>query len=129
MRTNASKFDKPYYTEHLRARRAEYRRRYKLKTLLWEAKNRAKAHGIEFTITVDDVIMPSVCPVSGLAFDLDDIDLTPSLDRVDNRLGYVPGNVRVIGNRVNKLKRDGSLEEFVAIAVYVATHLGNATVT
>jgi hypothetical protein len=36
---------------------------------------------------------------------------SPSLDRIDNTKGYVPGNVWVISWRANDLKRNATLEE------------------
>jgi hypothetical protein len=44
-------------------------------------------------------------------------DASPSLDRVDPRKGYVPGNVRVISDRANRLKGDRSLSEIQALAL------------
>lgn len=43
----------------------------------------------------------------------------PSLDRTDNRKGYVRGNVRVISFRANQIKNDASADELRALAEYV----------
>lgn len=69
----------------------------------------AYARGIPVSsaITVDYLrcITVTVCPVSGV--DLTQGTLTDadwSIDRLDNTLGYVPGNVCVVSRRVNALK-------------------------
>jgi hypothetical protein len=46
-------------------------------------------------------------------------DNQPSLDRVIPALGYVPGNVRVISFRANRLKQDATAEEVAAILDYI----------
>jgi hypothetical protein len=40
---------------------------------------------------------------------------SPSLDRIDNALGYVKGNVRIISFRANALRSNATLEELQAI--------------
>lgn len=42
----------------------------------------------------------------------------PSLDRINNDLGYVPGNVMVISRRANIIKKDATLDELVAIGKF-----------
>lgn len=92
------------------------------KRLLDNAQHRAIRAGVPCTITADDVQIPAFCPVL-------DIPLTiaakgfqpnsPSIDRIIPALGYVPGNVAVISNRANLLKRDGTLAEFEALAAWL----------
>lgn len=42
-----------------------------------------------------------------------------SLDRVDNKKGYVPGNVVVMSYKANRLKNDGTAEEHETIAKWM----------
>lgn len=75
---------------------------------LWRAaKQRAAEKGLDFTIAVSDVTIPARCPLL-------DIELhpgvgivspnSPTLDRISNAHGYVPGNVWVISNAANTCK-------------------------
>jgi hypothetical protein len=50
---------------------------------------------------------------------------SPSLDRIVPELGYVKGNVRVISDRANRIKRDATLEELRAIVKYVEETKGS----
>lgn len=83
---------KKWSEAHLR----EYKARTVNRSLLRSAKCRAKKRGIPFSITLKDVVVPTHCPVLGLALvphfgrgggEPD----SPSLDRIVPALGYVPG--------------------------------------
>ncbi len=83
------------------------------------AKYGAKKRGLAFTIDQDDVPIPEICPALGIPLDWSDYDHTPSIDRVDNTLGYTPGNVAVISRRANGIKRDASVDELKSIVAYM----------
>lgn len=87
--------------------------------MLWDAKKRAKAKGVSFSITADDTLIPEKCPLLGIPLARSAgfrSASSPSLDRVRPELGYVPGNVWVISYRANMIKNDASLEELKQIA-------------
>jgi hypothetical protein len=48
-------------------------------------------------------------------------DLSPSLDRVDIRFGYVDGNIAMLCWRCNNLKRDATSSELEQIAAWMKT--------
>jgi len=107
-------------------RYAKNRRQAKSCAMLHRAKKRAKLKGLSFLITLVDIEpIPDVCPVLGLALNWDRAGLpagdSPSLDRIDNNLGYIPGNVMVISNRANMIKSDATAEEVQAVADYLAS--------
>ncbi len=91
-------------------------------SLFWVAKNRARSRGIGFSLRIEDITVPSVCPVLGIPLYTNRGKAgpnSPSLDRIDNTKGYVPGNVRVISYRANVLKGDASVEEVRKILAYM----------
>lgn len=68
-------------------------------------------------------MIPTHCPVLGLQFKLrigksGPCDTSPTLDRIDNRKGYVRGNVEVISWRANRIKCDASTSELRKVADY-----------
>ena len=96
--------------------------------LLYAARKRAKQNGLECTITVDDIVIPEFCPALGIKLEArvgagrsnrEDIGSSPSLDRIDNSKGYVPGNVAVISLRANMIKTDATAAELKAVAAYI----------
>jgi hypothetical protein len=93
---------------------------------LASAKHRAKAKGIEFSLDPSDITIPDRCPVLGIkiAFGGESRkaipENAPSIDRIDNRFGYIKGNVIVISWRANRLKGDASLAEMQQLATFYA---------
>lgn len=89
---------------------------------IWErSKKRAKENGDTFTLNISDIPdIPTHCPVLGIEIKPNVIagplDSSPSLDRIIPPLGYIPGNVRVISNRANRLRSDATAEELRLIA-------------
>lgn len=93
--------------------------------LLRHAETRAKKQGIPFDLTREDLVMPDVCPVLGLPFEWGVGQMgwrnmrSPSLDKIKPQLGYVRGNVRIISNRANHLKSNGTISELEAVLAYM----------
>lgn len=92
--------------------------------MVLNARSRARRKGIDFEITSDDFIIPTECPVLGIPMESREKrhDGSPTLDRVDNRLGYVKGNVVVISWRANRIKSDATLEELERIVAFIKEH-------
>ena len=99
--------------------------------MLKNAEYRSRKLGLPFNLTLEDIVIPEVCPVLGMKFGLylgkgrggfkPD---APSLDRIIPSKGYVRGNIRVISNRANRIKCDATLEELKAIVAYVERETG-----
>ena len=103
----------------------KWRKNNPYRYLLIIAKNRALRAGLEFRVTVEDIVWPETCPISGVTLLYGGAGKAPScasLDRIDNTKGYVPGNVAVVSLRMNFLKRNGALWEFEAITRYMRAH-------
>jgi predicted nucleic acid-binding Zn-ribbon protein len=92
---------------------------------MWQrAKQRARATGREFDITVTDVMIPTHCPILGIELNVNSgksgaYANSPSLDRKNNAKGYVKGNVWVISQLANRMKGDSSNEELRRFAEWV----------
>ena len=93
--------------------------------ILNHAEGRARRAGIPFNLTREDLVMPDVCPVLGLPFEWGVGQMgwrnmrAPSLDKIKPQLGYISGNVRIISNRANHLKSNGTISEFEAVIAYM----------
>ena len=98
----------------------EWRKQNYEKYLLQTCKGRARFHGFEFDLDLSDIVIPIHCPYLGIEITKHQgmglHDSNASLDRIDNTKGYVKGNVEVISNLANKMKRNATKEQLIAFA-------------
>jgi hypothetical protein len=69
-------------------------------------------------------VVPERCPVLGIPLAVSTRRCSagsPTLDRIDSRLGYVQGNVIVVSFRANTIKSDSTLEELAAVLRFYTT--------
>jgi hypothetical protein len=87
---------------------------------MWQqARSRARRRGLPFTITLDDIVVTSHCPLLGVEMKpglATASPLSPALDRIVPHLGYVPGNVVVVSHRANFIKNNATVDELELIA-------------
>lgn len=99
-----------------------FRRNSPSKYMIQNARRRAKERGMACTITELDVPIPELCPVLGipLKFGIGTgvaLPNSPTIDRIDPTLPYIPGNVRVISYRANMLKNNMTYEEWELLGI------------
>jgi hypothetical protein len=90
---------------------------------------RAAKSGVPFDLAVTDLSqngeLPSVCPVLGIPLDVGQdeaggaTDNSPSIDQIIPGGGYIPGNVRIISWKANRLKSNATIEDLEAILAYM----------
>lgn len=107
-----------------------YSRRPPLERLLRNARVSAKKRGLTFDICESDLLpLPTVCPILGIRLKyscggkIGPRDKSKyaqaSLDRKDNSLGYVRGNVFIVSWRANQLKSDATPQEIAALSKWM----------
>jgi hypothetical protein len=90
--------------------------------MLANSKTRARAAGLGHSLALDQIAIPTRCPVLGIPLVVSTgkggSAGSPSLDRIDPRdpAGYSPGNSRVISTLANRIKNDHSPESLRAYA-------------
>ena len=102
------------------------------------AKRRARKKNIPFTLTFDQIVWPSHCPVLGVELDYTlgtkgsgVCKNSPSLDRIIPSLGYVPGNVVVVCSFVNTVKNCATVDQLKKVAAFyeqLIPHVGGSNV-
>jgi hypothetical protein len=74
-----------------------------------------------------------ICPILGIDLVWDNSGPvahgSPSLDRIDNKQGYIKGNVQIISHRANGLKRDYLLVEWEKMTKYMQSGGGKVEIT
>jgi len=95
------------------------RRRNPAKYLLKYAMRRSKESGLEFSLSLKDIQIPDRCPILNIPLFVSKgrpSDNSPSIDRIDNTRGYIPGNIIVCSWKANSVKNDTDiilLEEYL----------------
>lgn len=92
------------------------------RVMLTSARKRAKRSGLAFAIRIADICIPEFCPVLGIRLVRRGGHATPSLDRINSALGYVPGNVAVISLRANVLKSNATASELERVVQWMRMH-------
>jgi hypothetical protein len=91
-----------------------------LKRMLDAARTTSRQRGLEFRLSLADLEPVSECPAFGwqLVYQAvgTPLDNSASLDRIDSRLGYVPGNVWIISRKANRVKMDSTPYEMRMVA-------------
>lgn len=102
--------------------------RVKSQTPEWKmhqrAKMRCKQSGLEFSIKVKDLDIPDVCPILGIALNMNSgksgaYKNSPSLDRIDNNKGYTKDNIQVISQQANAMKGAALRVELQRFAIWI----------
>ena len=87
--------------------------------MLVGAKHRAKKGSLPFSIYRDDVgELPKLCPVLGIPIKVGIgkmKDGSPTIDRIHNNLGYIPGNVVIVSHKANRIKSNTTMVELELI--------------
>lgn len=94
--------------------------------LLVSAKSRARTSNIDFMLLPRNIKIPDCCPILKIPLYFSEVGKgpnTPSIDRIDNSIGYEPGNVRVISLKANKMKGDMSIPDVEHLLAYMKKEL------
>lgn len=88
--------------------------------LYHSCKSNAKKKGVAFSISVEDIIIPEVCPIMGIKLtntsNKGRVKTNASIDRIDPTKGYVKGNIQVISDLANRMKQNATSEELINFA-------------
>lgn len=111
--TSCGCFNLENITTHGQSKTLQYR-------LYMSAKHRAIKDGLPMNITLEDIDIPEFCPITGVRITSGNGSIetnSPTLDKIVPPLGYVLGNVAVISSRANRIKSDGTPEEWYNIFI------------
>lgn len=87
--------------------------------LLKQARQRAKDKGLEFTLTLEDIKIPLVCPIMNEPLQYVKgaySDYSPSIDRIDSSKGYTKDNIQIISSIANRMKWNSTNEQLIQFA-------------
>lgn len=97
--------------------------------LLHRAKYRAKKYGYAFDLTIDDIVIPTHCPVLGVEISrVSNSRYVPSIDKRNPSGGYTKDNIVIMSRRANVLKNDMSKEEAVLLSRWMDENCADWTI-
>ena len=112
-----------YKYNHIR-----YKQLYPEKYLFSLVKRRSNSRHIECNISELDIVIPEYCPLLNIKLDLlGDLDVHPSVDRIDPTKGYIKGNVMVISHRANRIKNNACAKELKLMAENLMKYEGGVS--
>lgn len=141
-RTKRAKRNKTYYENlkiensevllNMRNRSKEFLRNLRKDNpayfLLKSAKTRAKKQNLAFNLELEDLIIPSHCPILEIEL-FKGISKTcnnsPSLDRIIPELGYIKGNVKVISHLANMMKSSADIQSLRMFSKNIINYINN----
>jgi len=96
--------------------------------MVGRARQRSVKYDVPFTITVQDIIVPEFCPLLNVPLILGtkgDYQFSPSIDRLNPLLGYIPSNIRVISTLANTMKNNATHQQLLEFAKNIERYLTN----
>lgn len=95
--------------------------------LYHRSKASAKRRNIQFDLEISDIVIPDICPILNIPIEWDygSRNTSPSVDRINNKYGYVKSNVQIISNRANTVKSNMSIADVERLLAYMRSHEEN----
>lgn len=84
-----------------------------------------RGRGLEFSLNWYDFSLPKVCPCTGIKLNNDDWRTRPSMDRINNLVGYIPGNVWVISAQANAIKSNANGSQIMQVYEHMISNSSN----
>jgi len=112
----------PIFKAKINKQKQESRLRNISSVLLTECKRRALKKGLEFNLTLEDIVIPNICPIllqPIVQGNKDNYKFSPSIDRIDNTKGYVKDNIQIISMKANTIKNSATIEELLLFAEWI----------
>lgn len=88
--------------------------------LFHSCKANAKRNNVEFSLTIEDIIIPKTCVFLGC--DLTNtsnkgrVQTNASIDRIDPTKGYTKDNIQIISDLANRMKQEATKEQLIMFA-------------
>jgi hypothetical protein len=112
----------PLFKEKINKQKRESRLRNIHAVLLKNCKDRSLKKGIEFNLTLEDIVIPNICPIllqPIIQGTKENYRFSPSVDRIDNTKGYIKGNVQIISMKANTIKNSATIEELLLFSEWI----------
>lgn len=90
------------------------------RALLYQYRSYAKRKGIEFNLTIEDIIIPEKCPLIDepitRIIGAGKVMYNPSIWLMDETLGYIKGNIMIVSILANSMRSGTSKDKLILFA-------------
>jgi hypothetical protein len=115
----------PYCKPCMKTCSLEQRKNNPLQRILANAKSSAKKRNIEFSLNIEDIVIPEFCPYLGIKLTITAgeglLETAATIDRIDNLKGYTKDNIMIISHKANRVKGELSKEMLLYLANNILT--------
>lgn len=104
------------FRERYKKQSREWRHKNPQKSILKDAKRRAKQKNLPFNLSEEDIVIPNLCPILKIPLNKNSglwKDDSPSIDRIIPEKGYIKENIIIISYRANRIKNNHTLQEII----------------
>lgn len=105
--------------KHLKKYKDRWLRNNPERRILHQTKSKARKAGVKFNLTLEDIVIPKICPVFGVPFDRHNKQRSTSVDRINNSKGYIKGNIQIISGLANVMKNSATPAELLRFAEWI----------
>lgn len=116
----------PLKREILLRQKRENSRKNIITRMLANSKKRALKENLEFSLIREDIIIPEFCPLLEIPIfpgTKGNYLNSPSIDRVNNNLGYVKENIRIVSSLANTMKNCASKDQLLTFCKNLPNYL------
>lgn len=100
-----------------------------VKNLRYLCQKQGLAFNLDNDYLLNELPLPSNCPILGLPLDRSTPDHKPTLDRLREGDGFVKGNVRWVCSKALRIKENATVSEVEAVAKDMRQQCESATTT
>ena len=123
MRKSNNDYNKLYRARHpqrIKESQQIHNVKYPERRILRFTKYSAKRKNLEFNLTIEDIVIPELCPYLGVPITTEYGNgrhpTNASIDRINPALGYVKGNIQIISFMANTMKSAATREQLLTFA-------------
>lgn len=98
------------------------------KVILSRTKKRAKQLNLPFNLTINDIIIPKMCPILEIPLFIgtkESYKNSPSIDKIIPELGYIQGNIKIISMLANMMKNSADVDLLTKFSKNIINYLNN----
>jgi len=116
----------PEFANYVREQKRLNHKKNFISGMVSRARQRATKLGLQFEVTVENIVIPELCPILEVPLVLGtkgDYQFSPSIDRLDSSKGYTLDNIRVISSLANTMKNCATKDQLLTFSRNIPVYI------